>query len=358
MSQTKVNFGCCDRQTSSTNILCCHSCKRNYHLSCVNINKGLKDLSEEFKAKWICSYCRKKVPKTDRSRTPIKSVVYQHSPSGSVNVNPRRGGQFEQNTSSDAPIESIRQVVREELETILEDLKSNILKQFDLKTNELLDSFKRLSDSLITIEKEQEIIQRDIKSNASQIALLESENARLRDTVTDLNSRLSRMEQHSRATNLEFQNIPERKSENLINIAKQIATVTNYKLNESDIHLCTRVAKLRSDSRRPKSVVIKFSSPKIRDDFLAATLRFNKKANTVTDKLNSTHLGISGEKSPVFVVEHLSPTQKALHAAARIRARELNYKFVWVKGGRIFMRKTEKSEYKLIKSAEELSQLP
>lgn len=165
------------------------------------------------------------------------------------------------------------------------------------------------------------------------------------------------MEQHSRSCNLEIQNVPEHKSENLITLAKQVANIANYKLNESDIHICTRVAKINGDSTRPRSIIVKFSSPRIRDEFLASTTRFNKKANSVSEKLNTTHLGISGTQKPVFVVEHLSPTQKAIHAAARNKAKELNYKFVWVKGGKIFMRKTDTSEYKLIKSIEELSQL-
>lgn len=48
---------------------------------------------------------------------------------------------------------------------------------------------------------------------------------------------------------------------------------------------------------------------------------------------------------------------KNVHAAARAKAKDLNYKFVWVKGGNVYMRKTESSEYKLIKSVESLSLL-
>lgn len=65
-------------------------------------------------------------------------------------------------------------------------------------------------------------------------------------------------------------------------------------------------------------------------------------------------MGIAGDKSPVYVCEHLSPANKALHAAARIRSRELGYKFVWVRNGHIFMRKDETSRFIHIKNKQTL----
>ncbi|KAF9407451.1 hypothetical protein HW555_012529 [Spodoptera exigua] len=36
------------------------------------------------------------------------------------------------------------------------------------------------------------------------------------------------------------------------------------------------------------------------------------------------------DKTPIFVTEHLSPANKSLHAAARLRAKEKRYKHVWL----------------------------
>lgn len=128
-------------------------------------------------------------------------------------------------------------------------------------------------------------------------------------------------------------------------------------MEETDIQQCTRIAKINNESRRPRSVIVKFNTQRTRDGFLAATLQFNKRNKNPTDKLNSSLLGIGGDKKPVFVVEHLAPAQKALHAAARAKAKELNYKFVWVRGGKVYMRKTESAEYINIKNTEDLSNL-
>ncbi|CAH2042562.1 unnamed protein product, partial [Iphiclides podalirius] len=56
-----------------------------------------------------------------------------------------------------------------------------------------------------------------------------------------------------------------------------------------------------------------------RDSVLAAVIKFNK--SNVNDKLSSHHLGLGGSRVPIFVAEHLTPSNKALHAATRKNAR-------------------------------------
>lgn len=346
--------------TASSNTLNCRLCGFKYHLDCININKPIRELSEEFKSTFSCPSCRSKLPKTDNTNTPLKGTI-NYSADESLNVNTKRGSQRgsqpHQKGASSVTTEGIRQIIREELEVVLESFKTSILREFELKTKKVLDRFNQISSSLTAIENQQKELKEDIRSNKNSILLLETENSTLRDTVTDLNSRIGRIEQHARANNLEIQNVPEHKSENLITIIKQIASVTECKLEETDIQLCTRTAKIDKNSRRPRSIVVKFASKGTRDNFLASSLKYNKKAKSTTEKLNSSHLGIGGERHPVFVVEHLSPELKSLHAAARSKAKELNYRFVWVRGGKLFMRKTETSEYKPIKSNQDLLEL-
>lgn len=116
-----------------------------------------------------------------------------------------------------------------------------------------------------------------------------------------------------------------------------------------------RVAKANKDSVRPRSIIVKLTSPLVRDELLAATKAFNRTHQN--DKLNSSHLGLSGDKSPVYVSEHLSPANKQLHAAARKIAKEKAYAFVWVRNGRIHMRKNVSSKSFVVKNEEFLKTL-
>lgn len=113
---------------------------------------------------------------------------------------------------------------------------------------------------------------------------------------------------------------------------------------------------MNRENKRPRSIVVQFNSVKIRDEYLAASLSFNKN-KPIKDKLNSSHIGLEGEKTAIFISEHLSPTNKALHAATRAAAKEKGYKYVWVKNGRVFARKSDDSDYIFIRNTDSLSKL-
>ena len=115
----------------------------------------------------------------------------------------------------------------------MDSFRTSIVKEFELKTKQVLERVNKFSNALKIIEQQQESLQQDIKSNTERTTLLESENYSLINTVAELNSRISRLEQHSRANNLEIQNVPEYKSENLDLMVRQIARVTECKLEDT-----------------------------------------------------------------------------------------------------------------------------
>ncbi|CAG4990176.1 unnamed protein product [Parnassius apollo] len=153
---------------------------------------------------------------------------------------------------------------------------------------------------------------------------LKEENDCLKSTFKDLNSRLSIMEQHWRMSNLEIQCVPEHRAKNIPNIITQIGNITGTKICDADIHKCTRIAKINPENARTRSIIVKFACPRVRDTF--GVINFNKR-NT-NEKINTSHIGIGGDKKPIFVVEHLTPELKKIHALARATAKKLKYKFV------------------------------
>lgn len=102
--------------------------------------------------------------------------------------------------------------------------------------------------------------------------------------------------------------------------------------------------------------VVRCSSPRLRDNFMGASLTYNKR--NPKEKLHTSHLGIADEKkSSVYVVEYLTPENRALHAAAKLKAKEPSYRYVWVRNGRIFMRKSEGAKFILIQDTWALKKL-
>ncbi|XP_046968251.1 uncharacterized protein LOC124535895 [Vanessa cardui] len=357
----KNKFECCNRLTNSNEILKCQLCKKRYHYTCVTVitTTLYKNLSEDFKSTWLCPSCNRPRPGTDNTSTPVRSFP-DNNQELQNNITLRRKQETHDSNDGEShslTLADVRRAIREELVNTLENFKTNVMSQLNIKTKEVLDQLVQVTDSMNFIEQQYEDLKKEISAKEKVIQTLETECKNLQTSVNELGARLVKIEQHSRSMNVEIHCVPEHKNENLMTLVKQIAITTNYKLNESNIHYCTRVAKLQNNSPRPRSILIKFSSPRIRDEFLAASINFNKKAKNNSEKMNTNHIGIRDDPKPIYVVEHLSPTQKSLHAAARLKAKELKYRFVWVRGGNIYMRKTETSEYKFIRNIETLSTL-
>lgn len=110
-----------------------------------------------------------------------------------------------------------------------------------------------------------------------------------------------------------------------------------------------------SRTSRPRTVIAKLRSPRCRDDLLAAVSKYNR--DHKNEKLNSSLIGIGGKKSAIFVGEHLTPERRSLYAAARLKSKEIGYKFVWVRNGKILMRKAENMPAVIITNLEYLNKL-
>ncbi|KAJ0178986.1 hypothetical protein K1T71_005761 [Dendrolimus kikuchii] len=231
---------------------------------------------------------------------------------------------------------------------MLTKMNDAMMNALNIKLNPFREEIRDLVNSMEYMNSRFEDISKEHKYTQEQVAILVKENEHLKTTVSDLSNRIDHMEQHSRSKNIEIQCVPENKNENLLNMVLQLTGAIGSEVNESHILNCTRVAKMRREGNRPRSIIVELCTPRYRDEFLTCALKYNKLNSR--QKLNSTIIGISGNPVPIYICEHLSPTNKALHAAARMKAKQHKYKFVWVRNGRIFVRKNEESQFLWIKN--------
>ncbi|KAJ8722453.1 hypothetical protein PYW07_003633 [Mythimna separata] len=258
------------------------------------------------------------------------------------------------NSISEPDLEDkLRKIIKQELNCFLET-KIKILVTEQLKQmSEQISDFK---NSMNFYNSQYETLKACLEEKDATISKLQTENERLLAASTEHSARLSLVEQSLRVNNVEINGIPEYKAENVIHTVIQLAKTVGEPLEDGDILHATRVAKLNSDSNRPRPVVVKLRTPRLRDSLLAAVVNYNKKKQP-QDKLNSTNLGIGGDRTPVYVSEHLCPANKQLHAATRKLAKELGYKFVWVRNGRVFVRKDVSHAAILIRNLDSLALL-
>lgn len=331
----------CHLLISVTDKIMCSGCQNPYHFICVNITKeNFSKLSVKSKSVWKCPQCKEKKKVNDN--TPVK--VPEDSPkkesSPSFDKFEKRLDDFEFSLLSKLTSE-----IHKSIETQLKSTLDQLCK--DIETiSELVKSMDFLSEKFDTMHGELT----ELRTESSKIR---AENLELREEVKSLSFKVNQMEQQARECNLDLQCLPEYTNENLFSVVTQLGKIISCPLEEKDILSCSRVAKSNRDSPRPRSVIIKLSSPRKRDELLAACLKFNK-AN-VTDKLNSSHLGLGGDKQQIYVAEHLSPANRSLHAKARQFKKEHKFQYLWIRNGRILLKKDDTSTTIWVKNTDSLT---
>lgn len=387
----------------------CSRCSAKYHHTCLNMNtEDFNALDTTYKECWICVLCRCNERKGgDNTNTPVRctsspqyvtirtksrvTAAAGAKTSPSTNFSPLATTTHPGTTSlpmpaistvlsgtcvlDNAPITTTDNPVSPVSNTSVSGVeKCSCISSSgmrDIIRAELLNAFKHeflpqllevrnvvasLENSMTFYSNELLKVQAAQAEQSAALDTIRKENQALRESCVSLSSRLAQLDQQSRSSNVEIQCVPEHRQENLLNTIQQLAKTIKCPISENNIHYCTRMAKMNGASPRPRSILVKFSSPRLRDEFLAATSKFNKSHKD--DKLNTSHLGFGADKKkPIYVVENLTPEYKALHAAARQKAKELKYQFVWVRDGRIFMRKSEQSAFVHVKNLDILNKL-
>ncbi|KAL4705100.1 hypothetical protein ACJJTC_006423 [Scirpophaga incertulas] len=195
-----------------------------------------------------------------------------------------------------------------------------------IEIQKLKSEFTETTDFLAAEQKD---LREEIQARREMVETLQTENSRLQKDVKSLEERLIAAEKLSRSKNIEMQAVPERKNEDLLRMFKKLCEAINLPLVDAEVHACRRI--------------------------LSAAARFNKASKN--DPLSTKHLGTPDTHQRIYVVEHLSPDCKQLYAAARRTARESGIADVWVKHGRVYTRKDEKSGAVLIKNMDTLKTL-
>ncbi|XP_060810058.1 uncharacterized protein LOC132904158 [Amyelois transitella] len=330
----------CKKQIKATDVKGCSKCAATYHYQCLDISpENFAKESKAYKCSWKCTECKSIDRRGDISDTLSPSATSSHAGDSSDISN----------------IADLKSYFDRSLEEALSRQRKDIIRDFAAdsadtraKLQELTTSIQYMSDRYDQLQEALEQKSKDCEELRSENKELRSDLGILQAQVEDLGSKLNQFEQLSRDNNLEIQCVPEHSAENLKSVINQLAGTVGHPLREHEILNYHRVAKINKDTKRPKSIIVKLSSPLIRDSLLAAVKTFNRTHQS--DKLNSAHLGLADkDKQPIYVCEHLTPTNKQLHAAARKAAKDKNFQFVWVRNGRVFMRKDPASKSFVVK---------
>ena len=275
----------------------CKGCDSALHYdSCSGLKKTTyQGKSQEDKNNWRCKPCR------DLKKTG------QTTPSGDSQT-------F---SFSDAGLDAI------------EDLKREFRESFKNFTCEITASNEKLLLKVNELEGTVTSLQKQVKEKDI--------------VIHNLSHQLYHLDQYGRNKNLEIENVEYKKEESVEEIVLNLAKELSIDIVRSDIDAAHRLPS--KDSKRPPKILVQFVARKKRDSFLA-----KRKAGITSDRL----VPGGNQKLKIYINENLTLFNKELHYQVKLRAKENNFKFVWVKQGKVFVRKDESNKSIKILSIEDI----
>lgn len=301
--------GICAKSIGSSKLkLSCNDCKREFHASCLGMSKADVDCIKTDDLVWRCKNC---------AATRRKSMRFES-----------------QGCEGNLTLEDVMSAINE--------LKGE-QKKYEADVNK---SFEHLHEKLV--ESHNALLE-ESRKNEKYFTLIEeilSENKALKEKVNKLENRLEDLEQYSRTNALEIHGVPQEANENVIEIVKEVGRALDITIADNMIDACHRLGKRQNNSS--PGIIVKFVRRFDKEEFL--------RKRRVKRNLNLNHIHRTGE-SPIYVNESLSPERRKLLALARAAKREKGYTFLWVRNGKIFLRKKEGTPVIIVTRQEDLSKL-
>lgn len=144
--------------------------------------------------------------------------------------------------------------------------------------------------------------------------------------IDALKTQIEDLQQRSRINNLEINGVPQKSTENVMDIVTKIFSKVG--ITESNlIDACHRIPHMSHSNATPKAIIVKLIS-RSKKNVLAA-MRHVK--NLTTDQV-----GLDCANSKIYINEHLTHTQKILYKKVRDQCKRQNIGF-WTRDGKIFV---------------------
>ncbi|KAJ8952355.1 hypothetical protein NQ318_017249 [Aromia moschata] len=230
----------------------------------------------------------------------------------------------------------------------MSDVKSQ-LESLRKAQDKLVDSVTFCSDKVTDFEASL----KQISDNMKIIENLKQSNENLKQQVCKLTSKVNELEQYSRLNNIEIQGVPVKNNENVLNIVENITKFLNVKIDPTQVEYAHRVqSQKRDNTNNVKNIIVRFTSRKLKYEVLSAV-----KTKRQAIGLTSPGLKIEGVSQRLFLNEHLTSENKLLFKEARDAAKTKKYKYVWVKNCNIYVRKTDDSRVKSIRSLDDVNSI-
>ncbi|XP_075210788.1 uncharacterized protein LOC142318134 [Lycorma delicatula] len=301
--------GVCNKNiTTKHSKIACIDCKTLFHASCENMSKDDIELLIFNNEIWRCEHCAL----SKRKDLQLETAVQRN------------------NFTLDDVMSAINELKRAQKRMI-----SDMNESSDLLHKKIDDNSKIIADQTLKLV---EYVQK--------IENLTAKNHNLRQQVKQLEFRLEDVEQYSRKSMIEIHGIPKKDDEDVVDTIKKVGDVIGFQITDEMIDACHR---LPGKNNMSDGIIVKFVRRRDKENFMK-----KKRDKKLITTLN---MGFTTD-TPVYINESLCPPRRRLYALARQAKKYKGYKYIWLRDGKILMRKNEKDKIVQIRNEEDLNKLP
>lgn len=240
------------------------------------------------------------------------------------------------NATKQVNVQSNNNTIANKTEQIKQSQQEQVNIDGDRNTKEI--TMQMLYEEIINLKK--------VNSNfLATIGQLKEENEKLSERVCKLESVLNWREQQLLSSAVDISGVPALTNENANECAKQIlGTALSLSLSPGEITKCF-VKKFK----KTNVLRIHFASSEVKNKVMTQK---RKAKGKLTAKLFS-----DDHKNNIFINDSLTGYNRALLAVARKTKEAKSYKYLWVKNGRILLKKEDDGEVVLLKTFDDLSKV-
>lgn len=314
-------IACSRAMPTDGKFLTCSECKHSYHLGqqCAGVGDStFIAMGAVKREKWRCRTCR-----TCENRSGSVSGLSQ-DPDSSVAAHL---------TSIERKLESLLSLKQSVDSLLALPAKVDQLLELRPRVESLGETIKEVQSAIDFLSTKYDTLLAAVTDNEKSVRVLQAESQTLKATVAEQSSVIERLqcevndaEQYSRASNLEIHGLPFNRTENLSASVRDLATKLSLPIPQPGDVLA--VHRLPGKSGAVPPVLIRFASAPLRDRWLAA----RSKLSTLRETASTARL---------FFNENLTRGNKELFWKARSRGKDKNYRYIWVKRGKIYAKKAD-----------------
>lgn len=326
----------------------CYLCYKIYDLICANEpREGLT--KENNKSNWKCHECRNNRPKGDNTNTPVRPQLDSKS-SAPVHFNDEEEPNFvsfrkKPKTSSGSKVSA--DVLTAEIRLFREDLRAvrAEIQAFRNAMAEYSNAIKRVDERIDDLAVRMEVMERN---SADKVVV---DTSVLEHTITELKMDLNDRDQEMLCNDVDISGIPETNNESTIHVVLSVAAKLGVPLTEADIVSAERAGPFRSamggeqrSGARP--LAVRLARRTHRDQLLAAA--------RVRRRVTTEGIDHTAPPRPFYVNERLTRSNRLLFRLARAVSARNNWRYVWTRGGKIYVRQEHGAPRHRLRSEDDL----